>query len=185
MKTLCTKFWGLIAIIATIVMLSACEVTIEGNTPIDPEQQQPSDEPGDTTDPSDDENDEEKDEDDNGNDELETPEEPETSEEPETPEEPDTPETPVDPTPENPENPAVDNTIEAWTGLWADDRGMDVVGSNNDYFHELCSFPNKVVVRFEGNSAKVESSNSSVASHISGAYVGLDLTSVSGVEVVV
>ncbi len=152
-----TKFLAFIAI-CYCPMFSACEVTIEGEIPENIEQVNPSDNPNNTTDPSEDENQKEDGEENGDNKE--------------------------EPTPDNPDTPGVDHTVEAWSGLWADDRDMDVVGSNNDYFYELNSFPNVVVVRFEGNSATVESSNSSIKSHISGAYVGLDLTAVSGVEVI-
>ena len=127
-------------VLATIFisfLLTSCEFTVEG-TPINTEQQ-----PDDPSDTSSEENGSQ-----NGD---ENEENGENGENGETPGE-DNPETPENPTPENPDTPAVDNTIEVWNGLWADDRSIDVVGSNNDYFHELCSFPNKVVVRFEEDS---------------------------------
>lgn len=81
--------------------------------------------------------------------------------------------------------PDADLSITAWNGEWASDRGYDVVGSDKDFYHELNTFSNRVVVTYNGNSASVESSNSSIKSYITGAYVGLDMTSVSGVEVIV
>lgn len=167
MKYLHSTISVVLATIFISFLLTSCEFTVEG-TPINTEQQ-----PDDPSDTSSEENGSQ-----NGD------ENEENGENGETPGE-DNPETPENPTPENPDTPAVDNTIEVWNGLWADDRSIDVVGSNNDYFHELCSFPNKVVVRFEGDRAIVETYNSSVTPHTSGAYVGLDLTSVSGVEVIV
>lgn len=81
--------------------------------------------------------------------------------------------------------PDVDLSIESWSGDWATDRGSDVVGSDKDFFYELNTFNNRVTVTYNGSSATVESNNSSIKSHISGAYVALDMTSVSGVEVIV
>ena len=81
--------------------------------------------------------------------------------------------------------PDADLSITAWSGEWASDRGYDVIGSDKDLYYELNTFSNRVVVTFNGSSASVESNNSSIKSYITGAYVGLDMTSVSGVEVVV
>lgn len=81
--------------------------------------------------------------------------------------------------------PDADLSITAWSGEWATDRGNDTVGSDKDFYHELNTFNNRVTVTYDGSSATVESNNSSIKSYITGAYVGLDMTSVSGVEVVV
>lgn len=72
-----------------------------------------------------------------------------------------------------------------WDGLWADDRGYDIVGDNDDFFYELNTFSSIVRVKFDGDSATVKSDNNSIKSHISGAYVALDLTGTSKVEVIV
>ena len=82
--------------------------------------------------------------------------------------------------------PDPDYTITPWTGLTASDGGNDVVGSDKDFFHELNTFTNLVVVRYEGTKATLSSSNSDILAHIEGAHVVLDMSSkgVSGVEVV-
>ena len=82
-------------------------------------------------------------------------------------------------------DPDADLSITAWSGAWATDSGYDVVGTDKDFFYELNTFSNRVTVIFNGNTASVESNNSSIKSYITGAYVGLDMTSVSGVEVIV
>lgn len=81
--------------------------------------------------------------------------------------------------------PDADLSIAAWSGEWASDQGADVVGSDKDIFYELNTFNNIVTVIYNGDSATVESNNSSIKSHVTGAYVCLDMTSASGVEVVV
>ena len=76
--------------------------------------------------------------------------------------------------------------IDPWTGAVADDAAKDIVGSDKDLFVELNSFTNRVVVRFDGNTAAVESTNSAIIAHISGAYVTIDFSTnnVDGVEIV-
>ena len=76
--------------------------------------------------------------------------------------------------------------IDPWTGAVADDAYLDAVGSDNDLFVELNNFGKRVVVRFDGNTATVENANSSIISHVSGAYVTIDMAtnSVDGVEIV-
>ncbi len=87
-------------------------------------------------------------------------------------------------TPDSPDTPEGDTSIARWEGLWADDRALDAVGSNNDFFYELNSFGTQVVVTYNGNSAVVESANSNIKSYVDGAHVALDMTKVSGVEVI-
>lgn len=82
-------------------------------------------------------------------------------------------------------DPDADLSITAWSGEWATDSVSDAVGSDKDLFHELNTFSNRVTVTYNGNSATVESNNSSIKSYITGAYVGLDMTTISGVEVIV
>ena len=84
-------------------------------------------------------------------------------------------------------NPDVYNDITPWTGIWASDAGMDAVGSDPDFYYEANTFSNLVVVTFNGNTATVESSNSSIKRDISGAYVTIDMLTngVSGVEIIV
>lgn len=83
-------------------------------------------------------------------------------------------------------NPGVNGDVTPWTGAWASDAGMDVVGSDVDFFYEANSFTNTVVVTFNGSTATVESSNSNIKTNISGAYVTIDMltNSVSGVEII-
>jgi hypothetical protein len=114
---------------------------------------------------------------------VETPEETETpdnTEEPNEPDEPQDPDAPIDPV-----TPEVDNSIEPWSGMWANDQSNDNVGANVDFYHELNSFDNRVVVKYDGDIATVESTTSSIKSYVEGAYVALDMTGTSGVEVVV
>ena len=82
--------------------------------------------------------------------------------------------------------PDVNGDVTPWTGVWASDAAMDVVGSDSDFYYEANSFANRVVVTFNGTSATVESSNSNIKTNISGAYVTIDMlsNSVSGVEII-
>ena len=82
--------------------------------------------------------------------------------------------------------PDVNGDVAPWTGAWASDAAMDVVGSDSDFYYEANSFANRVVVTFNGTSATVESSNSNIKTNISGAYVTIDMlsNSVSGVEII-
>ena len=83
-------------------------------------------------------------------------------------------------------NPTPNYNVTAWTGTMASDRGRDVVGSDSDIYHELNNFSHVVVVRYNGTSATVDSSNSDVISHIDGAHVTIDLSTnaLSGVEII-
>ena len=93
---------------------------------------------------------------------------------------------PTQPDQGNEEEIVPNDDIDPWTGAVADDASLDVVGSDNDLFVELNSFANRVVVRFDGNSATVENSNSAIITHVSGAYVTIDFltNNVEGVEIV-
>lgn len=84
------------------------------------------------------------------------------------------------------QDPNANFDITPWAGEWASDIGMDVVGSDSDLYWEANSFTNTVVVTFNGTTATVESSNSSIKSNISGGYVTIDMltNSVSGVEII-
>lgn len=84
------------------------------------------------------------------------------------------------------QDPNANYDITPWSGAWASDGGMDVVGSDADLFWEANTFSNRVVVTFNGTTATVESSNSTIKSNISGAYVTIDMqsNSVSGVEII-
>ncbi len=85
----------------------------------------------------------------------------------------------VTPTPEP------DRSVERWDGEWALDMASDVVGSSNDFYYELNTFATRVEVTYANSSASVSCDNGDVVSHVDGAYVTLDLSKVSGVEVVV
>ena len=60
--------------------------------------------------------------------------------------------------------PDVYNDITPWTGIWASDASMDAVGNDPDFYYEANTFSNLVVVTFNGNTATVKSSNSSIKS---------------------
>ncbi|MBR5819495.1 MAG: carbohydrate-binding domain-containing protein [Alistipes sp.] len=74
--------------------------------------------------------------------------------------------------------------IDRWEGMWADDKSSDIVGDNNDFFYELNTFNNVVKVIFDNDKATIQSSNNAIVSHITGAYVALDLSAVSNVEII-
>lgn len=76
--------------------------------------------------------------------------------------------------------------ITAWDGIVANDSDLNVVGTDADLYHELNDFPNLVVVKYNGDTATVESNNSNIKKHISGAHVTLDMSTngVSGVEII-
>ncbi len=79
--------------------------------------------------------------------------------------------------------PSIDNTIYGWDGTKATDS--DVPGSDNDLYHEANTFSKKVEVVFSGNTATVTKSDSEIISHVTDAYVTIDLATntVSGVEI--
>ena len=81
--------------------------------------------------------------------------------------------------------PDADLSITAWSGEWATDSGKDAVGSDKDFFYEQNTFNNRVTVTYNGSTASVESNNSNIKSYITEAYVALDMTNASGVEVVI
>ena len=82
-------------------------------------------------------------------------------------------------------DPGADFSITPWSGEWATDTAYDSVGSDKDFFYELNTFSNRVIVTFNGSTASVDCNNSNIKSYITGAYVGLDMTGASGVEVIV
>lgn len=86
--------------------------------------------------------------------------------------------------PDNPEIPDGDMTIARWEGLWADDMADDKVGDNSDFYHELNNFGTQVFVTYNNDVATVECTNKSIKCYIDGAHVALDMTAVSGVEVI-
>ncbi len=82
--------------------------------------------------------------------------------------------------------PDFDPSITEWSGEKADDADSDVVGTDEDFYHELNSFSNVVTVSYSGTAASVECSNSGILCHVSGAHVTIDMktNAVSGVEIV-
>lgn len=89
-------------------------------------------------------------------------------------------------TPTSGERPKPNYDVEPWSGTLASDGANDSVGTNVDFFHELNDFPNMVVVRYNGDTATVESNNSKIKHYAVGAHVVLDMSTndVSGVEVI-
>lgn len=83
--------------------------------------------------------------------------------------------------------PDFDSTITAWNGETADDAAADVIGTEKDFYHELNSFPNTVTVTYDGDNATVTSSDSQICTHVTGAYVTIDMqtNSVSGTEIII
>ena len=53
--------------------------------------------------------------------------------------------------------PDADLSITAWNGEWATDVGNDTVGTDKDFFYELNTFNNTVVVTYNGSTASVAS----------------------------
>ena len=85
------------------------------------------------------------------------------------------------------DTPSFDYIISDWNGETAGDASADVVGTDDDYFHEANTFANTVTVTFNGTTASVESSNSKIVSKVSGAYVAVDMqtNSVTATEIIV
>ena len=88
---------------------------------------------------------------------------------------------------DNGTRPTPNYDIAPWNGIVATDSSSDAVGSDADLYHELNSFNNMVIVRYNGTSASVDSSTTGIKSHIDGAHVTLDMASnsVSGVEIII
>lgn len=80
-----------------------------------------------------------------------------------------------------------DPAITAWDGEKADDAGLDIVGTDADFYHEANSFTSTVTVVYNGSSVSVETSNDKILHHASGAYVTVDMQthSVSNVEIII
>lgn len=83
------------------------------------------------------------------------------------------------------DKPSLSAELTAWEGRKATDASADKAGSDVDLFHEANTFTNLVTVTFNGATANVSSSNSSIQTHTDGAYVAIDFQSadVSGVEI--
>lgn len=84
--------------------------------------------------------------------------------------------------------PSFDPVIYPWSGEKATDASADKIDSSNaDIYHEANSFTEKISVVFNGSSATVSSSNSSIITYADGAYVTVDMqtNSVKDVEIVV
>lgn len=83
--------------------------------------------------------------------------------------------------------PTIDATITEWDGETADDAGLDVVGTDEDFYWEANKFSNTVNIVYDGTSATVESSSAKVLYDVQGAYVTVDMltNSVKNVEITV
>lgn len=81
--------------------------------------------------------------------------------------------------------PDFDRDIKPYSGQLADDAANDIVGDNADIYWEANKFKKKVTVRFDGQSASIESDSDDILSHMDGAHVVIDMlsNSVSGVEI--
>lgn len=84
------------------------------------------------------------------------------------------------------DSPSFDSAIADYDGSLATDAASDVVGTDEDLYWEANDFTNVVKVVYNGNTATVTSTNSSVISHVSEAHVTIDLltNSVKNVEIV-
>ncbi len=83
--------------------------------------------------------------------------------------------------------PDFDATITSWNGQTATDASADNVGSDADFYFEANTFKNTVKVTYSGNDATVESSNSDIIVHKTGAYITVDMATntVSGTEIII
>lgn len=79
--------------------------------------------------------------------------------------------------------PDFDTQIIPYQGQTATDAAEDIIGNDADIFWEANKFPNTVDVKFNGESASVETDCADILSHIDGAHVTIDMltNSVSGV----
>jgi hypothetical protein len=77
--------------------------------------------------------------------------------------------------------------IKEWDGETADDAASDVVGTDKDIYQEVNTFSNTVTVKFNGDSATVESSSKKILCYVTGAYVTIDAQTndVSKVNIIV
>jgi hypothetical protein len=82
--------------------------------------------------------------------------------------------------------PTFDSVIAAWSGQTATDAANDVAGTDEDFYYEANKFKNTVRVTYSGDNATVETTNSNVLIHQTGAYVTVDMATntVSGVEII-
>ena len=82
--------------------------------------------------------------------------------------------------------PAFDATIYAYDGQTATDAAADIVGTDEDFYHEANDFSTIVNVSFSGESASVTTDSKKVLSHVVGGHVVIDLltNSVKNVNIV-
>lgn len=69
--------------------------------------------------------------------------------------------------------PEPDYSIDPWSGTMATDSSNDTVGTNKDFFHELNTFNNIVVVRYSGETATTPRTGracATIALHIQQCY---------------
>lgn len=90
-------------------------------------------------------------------------------------------------TQEDSDAPSFDAKIYSWDGSTATDAASDIVGSDADFYYEANKFTNIVKIAYNGDNATVESSNSDIIVHQTGAYVTVDMATntVSNVEIAV
>ncbi len=79
-----------------------------------------------------------------------------------------------------------DIEITPYNGQLAKDAAMDIVGDDEDFYWEVNSFTDKVIVNYQGKTATVETSNNEILYNIDGAYVTIDMltNSVKNVKII-
>ncbi|MBD5226018.1 MAG: carbohydrate-binding domain-containing protein [Bacteroidales bacterium] len=83
--------------------------------------------------------------------------------------------------------PPFSQTIPVWHGEKATDADDDAVGTNDEIYHELSSFNQKVTVEFAGKTATVTTANQRIRTYTEEGYATVDFQTgnVSGVEIIV
>lgn len=83
--------------------------------------------------------------------------------------------------------PTFDTTIKEYSGEKATDASLDIVGTDEDIYWEANKIKETVTVVYDGSSATVTTTNSSILYDVQGAYVTVDMltNSVKNVEVIV
>ena len=77
--------------------------------------------------------------------------------------------------------------IAPWEGTAANDSSNDIVGTDEDLYHEVNNFTQLVVVRYNGSSASFSTTSADIKCYTNGAHVTIDMASnsVSGVEIII
>jgi len=83
--------------------------------------------------------------------------------------------------------PTFETAIKEYSGETATDASSDAVGTDEDFYWEANSFKETVTVAYDGSTATVTTTNSSILYDVQGAYVTIDMltNSVKNVEVIV